>query len=119
MNCFFVSCHEARDPQRLRGRPALVAGDPAARHGIVLTASYEARAAGVRTGMLLSEARALCPQAVLLEPDYGLYRQVSGQAIQLLGRFSPLVEPFSIDEAWLDVTGCRRALGSAVAIARA
>jgi DNA polymerase-4 len=117
-NCFFVSCHVARDPARLAGRPAAVAGDPERRAGVVLSASYEARRLGVHGAMPLGEALRLCPHLVVIPPDFGLYRERSGRMHALFREFSPLVEPFSIDEAWIDLTGCG-GLGPAGVVARA
>jgi DNA polymerase-4 len=103
-DAFFVACHVAREP-RLRGRPVAVGGDPATRHGIVLTASYEARRAGVRTAMPLGAALARCPDLLVLPPDGALYASVSRALARIWDRFSPVVEPASIDEAWLDMGG--------------
>lgn len=105
MNAFFISCETTRRPE-LRGRPAAVAGDPAKRSGIILTANYEARAYGVKTTMTLSEARKLCPQITLIPPDHTFYSRVSHSIMELFGRYTPVVEQNSIDEAWLDMTGC-------------
>lgn len=116
MNAFYASCHQAVDPS-LRGRPVIVAGDPKKRNGIVLTASYEARKFGVRTAMPLWEAKRLCPKAIFLKPDYRLYVEFSHRAMEILKRFTPLVEVFSIDEAWLDVEGCEGLFGDALTIA--
>lgn len=110
-NCFFVSCHVAAEPARLRGRPVVVGGDPARRAGIVLSASYEARAAGVRTAMPLGEALRLCPDLTVLPAEMLLYRQVSSRLHGLFADYTPLVERFSVDEAWLDMTGCGSAGG--------
>lgn len=106
MNAFYAACHAAAEPARYAARPVAVAGDPSRRHGIVLTASYEARSRGVRTAMPVGQALSLCPELVLIAPDFTLYRTVSRQMLDLFRRFTPLVEPFSIDEAWLDLTGC-------------
>lgn len=105
MNAFFISCETTRRPE-LSGVPAAVAGDPAHRSGIILAANYEARRFGVRTTMVLHEAKRLCPQLVLVPPDHDFYMLMSEAVMSLLGRFSPLVQPNSIDEAWLDMTGC-------------
>ena len=115
-NCFFVSCHLAREPG-LAGRPVAVAGDPSRRAGIVLSASYEARRSGVRTAMPLAEALRLCPALRVLQPDFALYRERSARLLGLLNEFTPCVEPFSIDEAWLDLTGCQRSAGGGAAAA--
>lgn len=116
MNAFYASCHQAKDPS-LKGKPIMVAGDPKRRNGIILTASYEARKFGVKTAMPNWQARKLCPQAIFIKPDYDLYVRTSRKVMDILGRFSPLVEVFSIDEAWLDVTGCEKLFGDSVTIA--
>lgn len=117
MNAFFAACHQAEDPD-LRGKPILVSGDPASRHGIVLTASYEARNCGIKTAMPTAQALRLCPQALIIKPDFRLYSSYSKQIMTILGSYTPLVEQYSIDEAWLDVAGCEKLFGSAVHIAR-
>ncbi|OAT79441.1 DNA polymerase IV [Desulfotomaculum copahuensis] len=117
MNAFFASVHQALDPA-LRDKAVIVAGDPAKRHGIVLAASYQARAEGVKTGMTVGEAVLTCPDGVLIKPQYHLYVGFSSRILRIMRDFTPLVEPFSIDEAFMDVTGCRNLLGSPVEIAR-
>lgn len=117
MNAFFAACHQAADP-RLRGRPVLVSGDPESRHGIILTASYEARPFGVKTAMPTREALRLCPEAIVVRPDFKLYSSYSRQVMAILSSYTPLVEQFSIDEAWLDVAGCENLFGPPIAIAR-
>jgi len=116
MNSFFASVHQAIDPS-LRGRPVIVAGDPAKRHGIVLAASYEAKAYGVQTGMVLNEARNLCRDGVFLKPQYSQYVDFSTRIIRIMKDFTPLVEPFSIDEAFMDVSGCEQLFGTSLDIA--
>jgi DNA polymerase-4 len=118
MNAFFASVHQAVDP-RLRGKPVIVAGDPEKRQGIVLTASYEAKHRGIITGMPVWQARAFCPDAVFVKPEYYLYTEFSSRILGIMRDFTPLVEPFSIDEAFMDVSGCRRLFGPAEEIARA
>jgi DNA polymerase IV len=110
MNAFYASCHQAENPV-WRGQPLLVAGDPAKRHGIILTASYEARRFGIRTGNPVWQARKLCPQGIYVPPDHRLYQEYSAKILELMREYTPLVEPFSIDEAWLDVTGSVRLFG--------
>jgi DNA polymerase-4 len=105
MNSFFASVHQAMEP-RLRGKPVIVGGDPAKRHGIVLAASYEAKAFGVKTGMAVWEARSLCPAGIFLKPGHGHYVNFSARIIRIMKDFSPLVEPFSIDEAFINLSGC-------------
>ncbi len=111
MNAFFISCEERLDVS-LRTAEAAVAGDPAERTGIILTANYNARKKGVRTAMTVFEAKKLCPGLVLVKPDHSLYSQVSERIMELLGSFSPVVEQNSIDEAWLDMTNMDRYFGS-------
>ncbi|NCA99470.1 MAG: DNA polymerase IV [Clostridia bacterium] len=111
MNAFFISCEMTRQTQ-LRGKPAAVAGDPQRRTGIILAANYEARAYGVKTTMLVHEAQRLCPGIALVPPDHDFYEQKSREVMQLLRQFTPVVEPNSIDEAWLDMTGCEKLSGT-------
>lgn len=105
MNAFFISCETNRRPE-LRGRPAAVAGDPKKRSGIILTANYEARAFGVKTTMTISQARRLCPQIELVPCDHSYYSEVSKSVMETFGRYTPVIEQNSIDEAWLDMSGC-------------
>ncbi|MGD0621756.1 MAG: DNA polymerase IV [Thermacetogeniaceae bacterium] len=117
MNSFFASVHQALDP-RLRGQPVVVIGDPEQRRGIVLSASYEAKRRGVKTGMILREARQVCPHGYFIKSQYHLYVSFSSRFLRIMRDFTPLVEPFSIDEAFLDVTGSQKLFGTPVAIAR-
>ncbi len=110
MDAFFASVEQARRPS-LRGRPVVVGGRAESR-GVVSTASYEARACGVRTAMPMAQAQRLCPQAVFLPVDMAAYRAAHRQLLALFGRFTELIEPVSIDEAFLDVTGSRRLFGT-------
>jgi DNA polymerase IV len=117
MNAFFISCEVSRNPA-LRGRPAAVAGDPKKRAGIILAASYEARALGVRTTMTVGEALRLCPTLLLVPPDHRFYEQRSEEVMALLSGYTPLLEQNSIDEAWLDMTGCETLWGTPLQAAR-
>ena len=110
MNCFYASVEMAERPE-LRNKPVIVGGDEEARHGIVLTASYPAKARGVKTAMALWEARRACPDAIIVPPRYGLYIRYSKHARQLYYRYTDLVEPFGLDEAWLDVSDAVRLTG--------
>lgn len=112
----FFAAVEKLDRPELAGKPLLIGGDPRGR-GVVSTASYEARPFGCRSAMPMSTAIRLCPHAVVLPVRYDRYRQLSNQIFAILEQFSPLVEPLSIDEAFLDVTGCQRLLGPAEHIA--
>lgn len=118
MNAFFASVHQALDPE-LRGKPVIIGGDPAKRHGIVLTSSYEAKAKGIKTGMTVCEAQKICPEGIFLKPQHHLYIHFTGLILRIMRDLTPLVEPFSIDEAFLDVTGCGKLFGSPVAMALA
>ena len=102
MDAFFASV-EQRDRPDLRGRPVVVGGRPESR-GVVAAASYEARAFGVRSAMSMAKAVRLCPHLVIVRPDFSKYSRVSSQVIELFRSVTPLVEPLSLDEAYLDVT---------------
>ncbi|SDY58054.1 DNA polymerase-4 [Evansella caseinilytica] len=103
MNSFYASVEAAHDPT-LRGKPLAIAGNAEARKGIVVTASYEARAKGVKPPMPLWEAQKCCPDLLVREPDFDRYRAASKSMFQLLYDITPLVEPVSIDEGYMDVT---------------
>jgi DNA polymerase-4 len=107
----FFAAVEQRDDPRLRGRPVIVGG------WVVLAASYEAKARGVRTAMGVARARRLCPNAVVVEPRMYAYSEASKAVFQVFEDTSPLVEGLSIDEAFLDVRGVRRLSGTPVEIA--
>ena len=106
---FYASVLRLRDPT-LRGRPVVVAGPPP--RGMVLSASYEARQDGVKQGMTVSLARRLCSGGEFLPPDWELFRSVSYTLFGVLRRYSPLVEVSSLDEGYVDYTGCSRLFGS-------
>lgn len=110
MNAFFISCEQSRNPE-LIGKPAAVAGDPKKRSGIILAANYEARSYGVKTTMVIHEAKKLCPNLLLVPPSHSFYEERSNEVMELLGTFTPVVEQNSIDEAWLDMTGCESLFG--------
>ncbi len=115
MDAFFASV-EQRDNPALRGRPVLVGG--AGKRGVVAAASYEARAFGCRSAQPMAVALRNCPGAVVIKPRGGRYREISERVFEILGAFSPLVEPISIDEAFIDVTGSLALFGSGEQIAR-
>ncbi len=102
MDAFYASV-EQRDNPSLKGRPVAVGGDPTKR-GVVCAASYEARAYGVRSAMAMARAVRLCPSLVIVRPEFQKYRQVSQQVFALFRSVTALVEPLSLDEAYLDVT---------------
>jgi DNA polymerase-4 len=115
MDAFYASV-EQRDRPELRGRPVAVGGAPDQR-GVVAAASYEARAFGVRSAMPMARAVRQCPSLVIVPPDFTKYRAVSRLVFEIFRRVTPLVEPLSLDEAYLDVTenAWGETLGSAVA----
>ncbi|WP_163096800.1 DNA polymerase IV [Acidithiobacillus ferrianus] len=102
MDAFFAAV-EQRDHPELRGQPVIVGGDPAGR-GVVATCSYEARRFGIHSAMTAARARSLCPQATFLRPRMEVYRETSRRVMGILRCYTPLVEPLSLDEAFLDVT---------------
>ena len=102
MDAFYASV-EQRDNPALKGRPVAVGGDPTQR-GVVAAASYEARTFGVRSAIPMSRAVRLCPPLVIVRPDFAKYRQISEQVFAIYRSVTPLVEPLSLDEAYLDVT---------------
>jgi DNA polymerase-4 len=112
LDAFFASV-EQRDKPSLRGKPVVVGG--IGQRGVVATASYEARVFGVRSAMPASEARRRCPHAAFLAGRFGAYRAVSGQVMDLLRDLSPLVEPLSLDEAFVDLRAARRPVDLSIA----
>ncbi len=107
---FFAAVEQALDPT-LRGRPVVTGAE----RGIIAAASYEAKACGVKRGIQLREARRLCPDLVIRPSDYESYSHYSRRLFALLRRFTPLVEEYSIDEAFADLSGCGRLLGRPLA----
>lgn len=108
MDAFYASV-ELRHRPELAGTPVIVGGSP---RGVVLSATYEARAAGVRSGMSSTQARRLCPKATFIHPEFDQYSAVSQAIVEVFRSFSAVVESASIDEAFLDLTGSLRSLGS-------
>ncbi len=115
MDAFYASV-EQRDFPELRGKPLVVGGDPSGR-GVVAAASYEIRKFGVRSAMSCYEAKKRCPDAVFVRPRFEVYRSVSQQIRQVMRGLTDLVEPLSLDEAYLDVTGISDYQGSATLMA--
>jgi DNA polymerase IV len=116
LDAFFASVEELLNPD-LRGKPLIVGGDPRYR-GVVSSASYAARAYGVRSAMPVAQALRLCPQAILVPPRHGEYGKYSRAVMDILHSITPLVEQVSIDEAFLDVTGCEHLWGPVTKIAQ-
>ena len=117
MNCFYASCEMAYNP-KLQGKPIAVCGDPERRNGIVLTASYPAKWMGVKTGMALWEAQQHCRDIIFVPAHYDLYTRYSGYTREIFLRFTDQVEPFGLDEAWLDCTASRSLFGTGEKIAK-
>ncbi len=115
MDAFYASV-EQRDDPALRGRPVVVGGP--SRRGVVCAASYEARPFGVRSAMPMGEALRRCPDAVVVAPRMARYAGVSHDVFRVFGRFTPLIEGLSLDEAFLDVTASRSLFGDGASIAR-
>jgi len=109
MDAFFASV-EQRDNPELRGKPVAVGGKPEHR-GVVATASYEARSFGVKSAMPTATALRICPGLILVAPNHSRYKDVSENVMEIFRYYSPLVEPVSIDEAFLDVRGCEKLFG--------
>ena len=116
MDAFYASV-EQHDNPALKGFPVIVGGDPA-RRGVVSAASYEARAYGVHSAMPSSQARRLCPQGFFLPVRMHRYQAVSDWIFQILREYTPLIEPLSLDESFLDVTGCEKLFGTTLQIAK-
>jgi DNA polymerase IV len=119
LDAFFAAV-EARENEALRGQPVVVGADPKGGRGrgVVCAASYEARVFGIRSAMPISQAYRRCPSAFFLRPRMRLYAEVSKRFMDILARYTDLVEPLSIDEAFLDVTGSRALFGDGEQIAR-
>jgi len=117
MDAFYASI-EQRDNPDYRGRPLVVGGPPQGRGGVVAAASYEARKFGIRSAMPSKRAQQLCPDVLFVYPRFAVYKEVSGKIREIFSRYTDLIEPLSLDEAYLDVTVDKQGIGSAIAIAR-
>ena len=117
MDAFYAAV-EQRDFPQYRNKPVVVGGDPEKR-GVVATCSYEARKFGIHSAMPCSRALRLCPQAIFLRPRFELYRKISQQIRDVMFSYTDLVEPLSLDEAYLDVTKYKRSFGSPTLVAKA
>ncbi|MFC3560740.1 DNA polymerase IV [Pedobacter jamesrossensis] len=116
MDAFYASV-EQRDFPEYRGKPLVVGGKPDSR-GVVSTASYEARQFGIRSAMSCSKAYQLCPSAIFVYPRFDAYKSVSRSIREIFSRYTDLIEPLSLDEAYLDVTEDKLGIGSAIDIAQ-
>lgn len=116
MDCFYAAV-ETRENPRLKGKPVAVGGRPGSR-GVVAACNYEARAFGVHSAMPMSQAVKKCPQLIITKVNIPLYKKVSGQIHKIFRKYTQLIQPLSLDEAYLDVTDCDYCKGSATLIAR-
>lgn len=116
MNAFYCSVHEAEEPEYYKDKPSAVSGSVEQRKGIIVTCSYAARKRGIKTGMAVKQAVRLCPELLLIKPDFNLYRKYSRGFMSIARQFTPLVEPVSIDECYMDITGSKL-LGTPLEIA--
>lgn len=117
MNCFYASVEMLHHPE-FAGMPLAVGGDPKARHGIVLTANYIAKRSGVKTGMALWQAKQACPNIIFVPPRMDLYLRFSKMAGEIYSEYTDKIEPYGIDEVWLDVTDSKNLKGTGMRIAR-
>src|ERR1700712_4100449 len=115
MDAFYASV-EQRDNEEYRGKPIVVGGLPEGRGGVVATASYEARKFGIRSAMPSKKALQLCPDALFVRPRFAAYKEVSRGIREIFSRYTDLIEPLSLDEAYLDVTSDKLNIGSAIEI---
>jgi DNA polymerase IV len=113
MDAFYASVAELDHPE-LRGK-AVVVG--AGARGVVLSANYEARKFGIRAAMPVGRAQRMAPQAIFIAPEHHRYSEISDRVMEIFGRYTPKVEPISLDEAFLDVTGAQKLLGTGREIA--
>ncbi|MDT3426912.1 DNA polymerase-4 [Paenibacillus forsythiae] len=108
MNAFYCSVHEAENPEAYKGKPTAVAGSVEMRRGIIVTCSYPARRRGISTGMQVQKALRVCPELIVIKPDFHLYRRYSAAFMQIAYSYTPMLEAVSIDECYLDITGSRQ-----------
>jgi DNA polymerase-4 len=116
MDAFYASI-EQRDNPEFKGKPVVVGGLPDGRRGVVATASYEARKYGIHSAMSSKRAYQLCPSAIFLHPRFDAYKEVSRKMREIFSRYTDLIEPLSLDEAYLDVSCDKQNIGSAIEIA--
>jgi DNA polymerase-4 len=117
MDAFYASVEE-RDHPEYRDKPIVVGGSPEGRGGVVATANYIARKYGIRSAMPSKKARELCPEVIFIKPRFDAYQAVSGRIKEIFHRYTDIIEPLSLDEAYLDVTEDKQQIGSAIEIAK-
>lgn len=117
MDAFYASV-EQRDHPEYRGKPIVVGGVPEGRGGVVATCSYEARTFGIRSAMSSKMALQLCPHAIFVSPRFTIYKEVSEKIRKIFHRYTDIIEPLSLDEAFLDVTEDKQGIGSAIEVAQ-
>ncbi len=117
MDAFYASV-EQRDNPDYRNKSIVVGGSPEGRGGVVATASYEARKFGIRSAMPSKKAMQLCPDVIFVKPRFDVYKKVSEKIREIFHRYTDLIEPLSLDEAYLDVTADKQQIGSAIEIAK-
>ncbi|GAB6988645.1 DNA polymerase IV [Paenibacillus pini] len=108
MNAFYCSVHEAEEPDKYGGQPTAVAGSMELRKGIIVTCSYAARRLGISTGMVVNRALKLCPDLIIIKPDFDLYRKYSSAFMKIAYSYTPKMQATSIDECYLDITGSKQ-----------
>lgn len=117
MDAFYASV-EQRDNPEYRGKPIVVGGSPDGRGGVVAAASYESRKFGIRSAMPSKKAKELCPEVIFVYPRFAAYKEVSKKIREIFHRYTDIIEPLSLDEAFLDVTEDKQNIGSAMEIAK-
>src|SRR4051812_26517130 len=117
MDAFYASV-EQRDNPEFRGKPIVVGGSPGGRGGVVAAASYEARKFGIRSAMPSKKAKELCPDVIFVYPRFAAYKEVSKKIREIFHRYTDIIEPLSLDEAFLDVTEDKQNINSAIDIAK-
>lgn len=108
MNAFYCSVHEAEEPEKYRNRPTAVAGSVELRKGVIVTCSYTARKRGISTGMTVSQGLKKCPDLIVIQPNFHLYRRYSRAFMDIAYGYTPLLQAVSIDECYLDITGSKQ-----------
>ena len=116
LNCFYASVEMLYHPE-FRNVPMAIAGDPENRHGIILAKNVPAKRKGVKTAEAIFQAKKKCPNLIIRKPDYEAYEYFSNKVRELYYEYTDRVEPFGMDECWLDVTGSTRLFGNGEMIA--